>query len=234
MTLAPMWPILGAVVGLALLGMFLYWLFVTTEGVYLGQRVVTLLYDLTARRYDDIKEYDPDDERLLVTYPLLNVLQGLDAPLLLDVATGTGRVPYAVLQSPAFSGTVVGLDDAQRMLDIAREKLAPYENRVKLLHHRAVPLPFEDDRFDAVTCLEALEFFPSDRDAIDEMVRVLRPGRFLFVTRRRGAEGKLFLHRYRSRENMRAMLEAAGLVEIQFHPWQVNYDLVTARKPHHR
>jgi ubiquinone/menaquinone biosynthesis C-methylase UbiE len=116
------------------------------------------------------------------------------------------------------------------MLDVARRKLAPFAGRVKLLHHRAVPLPFEEEQFDAVTCLEALEFFPSDEAAIREMVRVLRHGRYLFVTRRRGWEGRLFLHRYRSRDKMRTILERAGLRQVQFHPWQVNYDLVTALK----
>lgn len=224
------WTFAGVVIALALLALVLYWLLVTTEGVYLGQRVVIWLYDLTAQRYDAIKEYDPADEKLLVTDPLLNALQGIDNPRVLDVATGTGRVPFDLLQSPHFSGQFVALDDSERMLSVARRKLAPYHDRVTLLHHEAVPLPFEDEQFDAVTCLEALEFFPSDEAAIQEMVRVLRQGYYLFITRRRGWEGKLFLHRYRSRNKMRALLESAGLQQVQFHPWQVNYDLVTALK----
>ena len=125
----------------------------------------------------------------------------------------------------------MALDDSSRMLDVARRKLASHADRVELQRHTAVPLPFPDEHFDAVTCLEALEFFPSDRDAVCEMVRVLRAGCFLFITRRRGLEGKLFLHRYRSRDNMRAMLQETGLRQVQFHAWQVNYDLVTALKP---
>lgn len=225
------WAILGAVTLITFLGLLLYWLLVTTEGVYLGQRVVTWLYDITAHRYDQIKEYQPDDERLLVTYPVLNALQGLTSPLLLDVATGTGRVPHDLLQSPYFSGRIVALDASPRMLALAREKLAPHTFRVDFINHPAVPLPFVDEQFDLVTCLEALEFFPSDRAAVSEMVRVLRCGCFLLTTRRRGWEGKLFLRRYRSRDNMRAMLEQSGLERVQFHAWQVNYDLVSARKP---
>lgn len=215
----------------ALLGLLIYWLLVTTEGVYLGQRVVTWLYDITAHRYDAIKEYDADDERLLVTRPVLSALQGISEPRLLDVATGTGRVPYDLLQSPGFPGAIVALDDSRRMLEVAREKLADHACCVSLLQLPAVPLPFRNEQFDAVTCLEALEFFPSDEAAVREMVRVLRHRRYLFLTRRRGWEGKLFLHRYRSQDNMRALLEDAGLSQIQFHPWQVNYDLVTALKP---
>lgn len=224
-------PLLLALTGITLLGLVIYWLLVTTEGVYLGQRVVTWLYDITAHRYDAIKEYDPDDERILVTRPVLSALQGISEPRLLDVATGTGRVPYDLLQSPYFSGTIVALDDSRRMLEVAREKLAHHAGCITLLQLPAVPLPFSDEQFDVVTCLEALEFFPSDEAAVREMVRVLRRGRFLFLTRRRGREGKLFLSRYRSRDNMRAMLADAGLSQVQFHPWQVNYDLVTMLKP---
>lgn len=226
--IAPLFLII-AVSGL--LGVLVYWLLVSTEGAYLGRRVVTWLYDITAHRYDAIKEYDADDERLLVTRPALSALQSIAQPRLLDVATGTGRVPYDLLQSPNFSGIIVALDDSRRMLEVAREKLQDHADCVALLQHPAVPLPFVDEQFDLVTCLEALEFFPSDKAAVREMVRVLRPGRFLFLTRRRGLEGKLFLHRYRSRDDMRSMLEEAGLSQVQFHPWQVNYDLVTAIKP---
>ena len=67
--------------GIILLALLLYWLLVSTEGVYLGRRIVVWLYDITARRYDDIKEYDPDDERLLVTNPVLAALQGHPQPL---------------------------------------------------------------------------------------------------------------------------------------------------------
>lgn len=230
MTITGIWYVIGGLLGLAVLGIILYWLLVTTEGVYLGRRVVVWLYDLTAGRYDDIKEYDDADEQLLVTRPLLQALKGIDQPVVLDVATGTGRVPFDLLQSPYFTGQFMALDDSRRMLDVARQKLAPYEGRVTLLHHPATPLPFPDAQFDAITCLEALEFFPSDEAAIAEMVRVLRRGRHLFLTRRRGWEGKLFLRRYRSRDQMQTMLERAGLRQIQFHPWQVNYDLVTALK----
>ena len=217
--------------GVFLLALFLYWLLVTTEGVYLGRRVVVWLYDLTAHKYDAIKAYEEGDEQLLVTRPVLAAIGRRTEPLLLDVATGTGRVPFDLLQAPTFSGHVVGLDHSVRMLAIARRKLAPYCGRVSLVLHPAVPLPFPDARFDAVTCLEALEFLPSDAAALAEMVRVLRPGCYLFTTRRRGWEGKAFLHRYRSRDKMCASLQRLGLQEIRFHPWQVNYDLVTARKP---
>jgi SAM-dependent methyltransferase len=128
-------------------------------------------------------------------------------------------------------GIVVGLDDSARMLAIAARKLAPDRERITLVRHPAVPLPFAANSFDAVTCLEALEFFPSDRAALAEMVRVLRPGGALVTTRRCGWEGRMFLTRYRSEEALHLLLRELGLESVRSFLWEVNYDLVTARKP---
>lgn len=216
---------------LSALGALAYWLIVTTEGVYLGQRMVVYLYDRVAVEYDGIKEFSPEDEYYLVSRPILTALEGVKNPLVLDVATGTGRVPYSLFEEPNFPGRVVALDASQPMLDIAAYKLAPYQDRLQLLHQPAAPLPFPDNHFDVVTCLEALEFFPSDKLALQEMVRVLRPGHTLITTRRRGLEGKLFLHRFRTSQNFSQLLSSLGLTHIKSHPWQVNYDLITAHKP---
>jgi len=212
------------------LALFLYWLLVTTEGAFLGRRVVVWLYDVTAHRYDEVKEYVPADERLLVVSPVLRAVGGVPDPLILDVATGTGRVPFDLLQEPAFGGRLIGLDDSRRMLAVAAKKLAPFGERVQLVRHPAVPLPFPGGAFDAVTCLEALEFFPSDEAALCEMVRVLQPGGALIATRRRGWEARLFLHRYRSEESVRALLKMLGLTDIRFYRWEINYDLIMALK----
>lgn len=223
-------PLAAGLLAFILVVIFLYWLLVTTEGAFLGRRVVVWLYDITAHKYDEIKGYTPDGERLLVTIPVLNALRGIEDPLLLDVATGTGRVPYDLLVSGQFQGKIIALDDSRKMLQIAQKKLSAFEGQVQLLRQPAVPLPFPDNSFDAVTCLEALEFFPSDEAALREMVRVLKPGRYLLTTRRRGTEAKMFLSRYRSCDEMGRMLSDMGLEEVGFHTWQINYDLVTGRK----
>jgi ubiquinone/menaquinone biosynthesis C-methylase UbiE len=108
--------------------------------------------------------------------------------------------------------------------------LKPYSGQVSLVQQTAGALPFAAHTFDAVTCLEALEFFPSDEEALAEMVRVLRPGGFLMASRRIGYEGKLFLHRYRPAAAFQALLRCLGLAQIRRHLWQEGYELVTAVK----
>ena len=217
-----------------LLGGIAYWLLVTTEGVFLGRRVVVWLYDITAHNYDAIKEFDREDERLAIARPLLQALSGRPAPLILDVATGTGRVPALLVDEPAFQGQIIGLDPAGKMLALAAAKLGHSRGEsgasATLVQQTAVPLPFRDACFDAVICLEALEFLPSDEEALREMVRVLRPGGFLMTTRRRGRVARLFLGRYRPAAQFEKLLRELGLIEVQTHAWQWDYDMVTARK----
>ena len=223
-----MW--LGIVFGLVFFGGLLYWLLVTTEGVFLGRRMVVWLYDFTAHKYDSIKEFDDDAERFFVIRPLRHHLRRIPNPLILDVATGTGRVPHYLLDEATFNGRIIGLDPARKMIELAADKLHDYHNRAMLVQQTAVPLPFANNTFDAVTCLESLEFFPSDVAALQEMVRVLKPGGLLFVTRRQGRDARLFLNRYRSWEQFEAYLTQLGLTEINSQPWQFDYDQVFGKK----
>lgn len=210
--------------------LWLYWLLIETEGVFLGQSVVLWLYAITAHRYDKLKQFQPEEEFFLVTEPILRATAGISAPLILDIATGTGRVPYNLCQQPAFAGFIVGLDGCQKMLRYAQPKLAAYPQHHALVQQTANYLPFPNDCFDLVCCLEALEFFPSDQNALQEMVRVLRPGGSLIVTRRKGWEGRLFLHRYRSTTQFMQLLEQCGLTTISCRLWQIRYDLYLATK----
>lgn len=219
---------------LILVGTLLYWLIIVTEGVYLGRRVVVWLYDKTARTYDQIKEFDQEFERESIGEPLLTYVAGLPEPLILDVATGTGRVPLLLLSDDRFQGKVIGVDAAIGMLSLARDKFestpAEKRNQAMFCLQYAERLPFSNNRFDMVTCLEALEFFTSAGAALEEMVRVLRPGGLLMTTRRKGWEARFFFHRYHSERSLTSLLVESGLVNIDFYPWQVNYDMVMARK----
>ncbi|MCP4426463.1 MAG: methyltransferase domain-containing protein [Chloroflexi bacterium] len=216
--------------GLLLAGL-LYWLLVTTEGVFLGWRIVVWLYDMTAHKYDGLKEFNDEAERFFVIRPLRRHLRHIPNPIILDVATGTGRLPSYLLGEATFNGRVVGLDPARKMLHLAVPKLAPYRHRTMLVRGTAVPLPFPSNHFDAVACLESLEFFPSDIAALGEMARVLKPGGVLMITRRRGKDAKYFLNRYRTREQFESLLIELGLIEVNTQPWQFDYDQVFGKKP---
>jgi hypothetical protein len=63
------------------------------------------------------------------------------------------------------------------------------------------------------------------------MVRVLKPGGFLMITRRTEWEAYTFFDRYRSRGHFASWLEDMGMVDVIILDWQSNYDLVIAQKP---
>ena len=206
-----------------------YWQLIIAEGAYLGARVVAWTYDLVASRYDAIKQFNPKNESWFVAAPLLDELRGVERPLVLDVATGTGRLPLALLRE-RFRGRIVGVDLSRGMLRHAWRNLAAYRDQVSLLWDDASRLPFSDGTFDAVTCLESLEFMPHPREVLAEMVRVLAPGGVLFVTNRVGYEARLLPGRAIPREEFKRALAALPLSDWRVLRWQVNYDQALGRK----
>ncbi|MFH1085881.1 MAG: methyltransferase domain-containing protein [Chloroflexota bacterium] len=208
----------------------MYWLFISTEGTYVGPRLVALLYDWTATRYDRIKNLHFVDEARFIGLPLMAALEGRAAPLVLDVATGTGRVPLAVLNRLAPAWRFVGLDRSPGMLASAQRALADWSAQVALVRGDASALPFAEGTFDAVACLEALEFMDSWAAVVAELARVVRPGGVLLLSNRVGAEARLFVGRLARRGALESCLAHLGLTDIRTERWQVHYDLVWARK----
>jgi ubiquinone/menaquinone biosynthesis C-methylase UbiE len=223
-----LWIILG-LAALAILIALAYWQLIIAEGAYLGPRVVAWTYDLVASRYDSIKRFQPHDESWFVAGPLLRGLVGIEHPLVLDVATGTGRLPLALLRE-RFRGQIVGLDLSSGMLRQARRKLRPYADQVCLIWQDANKLPFDDDTFDAVTCMESLEFMPQPLGVLTEMIRVLAPGGILLLTNRVGHEARFLPRRAIPRPELQRALDDLPLSEFEVRPWQVNYDMAIGRK----
>jgi ubiquinone/menaquinone biosynthesis C-methylase UbiE len=208
----------------------LYWELVIAEGAHLGPRVVVGLYDLIAHRYERIKNFDPAVEADLLGWPVTEALAGISVPRVLDVACGTGRLARALLPQPAFDGTVVGLDLSARMLRHGRPRVAAWPGRAEWLQAPAGALPFAAEAFDAVACLEALEFLPDARAALAECVRVLRPGGLLLVTNRIGRDARLMPGKTFSRPAFERLLSGFPLAGTRVEPWQVEYDLAWAWK----
>ena len=204
-----------------------YWLLIASEGVYLGRRAVIWLYDLYAGRYDDIKHYSKEYDHMLLAQPIMAAIDPIKNPLVLDVATGTARLPLALLRHKRFQGQVIGADLSRRMLAGAAYKLER-DRRVSLIRTPAEHLPFPDNSFDVVCCLEALEFMVSTEVVLRELVRVLRPGGLLFTTNRintRLMPGKTFTD-----EQMNTLLETLGVERVLIEYWQVDYNRVWGYK----
>lgn len=213
------------------LGGLAYWLLITTEGAYLGPKAVVLLYDWVAGRYDKGKKLNYIDESRYLGIPLVEALADVPHPRVLDVATGTGRVPLALLGQWDFTGTVVGIDRSRRMLAQAQRALANHDHRVTLLWQDAASPAFADNSFDAVTCLESLEFMPDPPAVLREMMRVLRPGGLLLISNRVGHDAWYFPGKLCGRGRLERYLCQMGMERVDTERWQVHYDLIWAYKP---
>jgi ubiquinone/menaquinone biosynthesis C-methylase UbiE len=213
------------VIGTIALG---WWLLIASEGVYLGRRVVIWLYDLYAHRYDGVKNYYREYEQRYLAEPIMKLVAPEVSPLVLDVATGTGRLPLALAQHPDFAGHVIGIDLSRRMLHFAVRNIYPHDERATFIWCPAEKLPFPDGSFDVVACLEALEFMVNPKVVLRESVRVLRPGGLLLISQRintRWMLGKTWT----SGETVN-LLESVGIVNARAEVWQVDYRKVWGRK----
>ncbi|MGD8622908.1 MAG: class I SAM-dependent methyltransferase [Anaerolineae bacterium] len=227
--------IAGIVIGivLILLAAALYLEIYFYEGVHLSPRIQGWLYDRWAASYDQEKAESQRHDQEFLVRPLLTRLAqlegGVPAPLVLDLATGTGRLPLALLQAPEFKGHIIGLDISRGMLAQAAEKLEAHADRVTLLRHQKVSLPFPDDTFDVVACLEALEVMPDMEGPLRELARVLRPGGLLLTSRGRESSGRI--GQVRSAEAFSALLQETGFEGVEIIDWWKTFDRVWARKP---
>lgn len=206
-----------------------FWELVLCEGAHLGRRVVIFLYNLTAGRYDRIKQYDHEWERRLLGDPIINAAGSLQEARILDVGAGTGRAPGAVFPHESFKHRFYCLEPAHRMLETGRIKTQSWP--VEWIRAFAVPLPFPANCFDFVICLEMLEFTPNPSQTVHELVRVLRPAGWLLITNRTSPDAALIAGKTMPREVFPGFLEKHGLQGIETYPWQHDYDLVWAQKP---
>jgi SAM-dependent methyltransferase len=203
-----------------------YWALIVAEGAYFGRRVVVFLYDRFAPHYDGVKQYDPAADAYYLAAPILAHDR---AGRVLDVATGTGRLPAALMADRRFRGFVHGVDASAAMLQHAQPKFIAID-RVRLHRADAAQLPFADAAFSCVTCLEALEFMPNRRAALAELLRVLRPGGLLIVSNRIGPDAWKLPGRAVTSARLAEEIAALGAPGAQWKDWLVDYDLVMAQK----
>ena len=103
---------------------------------------------------------------------------------MLDLATGTADVIIAAVEAKPNIYNAVGLDMADEMLKIGREKVEKkgLSQKIILQHGDAQQLPFGDDAFDVLTIAFGIRNIPDLRKVMMEMFRVIKPdGRALVL-----------------------------------------------------
>jgi demethylmenaquinone methyltransferase/2-methoxy-6-polyprenyl-1,4-benzoquinol methylase len=107
---------------------------------------------------------------------LVDAINPLPGQRVLDVATGTGLVAFAMARRGC---DVIALDQSEDMLAVARRHLherPELQRRVSFVQGEAESLPFGDGEFDALTFTYLLRYVDDRAATMRELARVIRPG----------------------------------------------------------
>lgn len=101
----------------------------------------------------------------------------------LDLATGSGDVAFALADGLPAGTQITGMDFCAPMLEEAVKKRAGSPRWTGIAFHQGdgMALPVPDRRYDALTISFGLRNMADRHQALSEMRRVLRPGGRLFV-----------------------------------------------------
>jgi len=153
----------------------------------------TKAYDEVATLYDGfVRVWDKQIAAAALTYYNQLIAQSVKpGAVILDAGAGTGERTLALLQHSQ-PGRIIALDTSEKMLEIARAKIADprVEYRIGDLAH----LPFADNTFDVVSCTWAIEIMADPRAAVEEFIRVIKPDGlviYAFCSLPDGATGKV-------------------------------------------
>jgi ubiquinone/menaquinone biosynthesis C-methylase UbiE len=139
----------------------------------------TATYNAAADAYDDAAN-SFWDRFGRSTIERLGLKRGVDV---LDVCCGSGASAIPAAQAVGPEGSVLGIDLAGRLLDVARTKAKIHglEN-VEFRVGDMLDLGLGEQRFDAVVCVFGIFFVPDMTAAVRELWRVVRPGGKLAIT----------------------------------------------------
>lgn len=145
---------------------------------------------------------------------------------ILDVGCGGGRT-IRKHAAAASEGTVYGVDYAAGSVAASRaeNRDAIAKGRVEVHQSNVSQLPFPDAKFDLVSAVETIYYWPDPAKDLREILRVLKPGgnlivinetykggRWSFLT---GPVMKLLLANNYSVDEYKQLLTAAGYVDVQ-------------------
>ncbi|WP_303647414.1 bifunctional demethylmenaquinone methyltransferase/2-methoxy-6-polyprenyl-1,4-benzoquinol methylase UbiE [Chryseobacterium gilvum] len=149
------------------------------------------MFDNIAPKYDLLNHALSMKIDVLWRNKMVNMMKE-DAPKeVLDVATGTGDLAIAVEKGT--QAKVVGLDLSQQMLNVGVIKIKKLnlDGKISMQKGDAENLPFEDNRFDAVSVAFGVRNFENLSKGLAELRRVVKDNKSVYILEFSKVEGFL-------------------------------------------
>ena len=146
---------------------------------------VNSMFGRIARRYDAANHVLSGGLDILWRRRLVRAIRRWAPRDVLDLATGSGDVAFALGAALPAATKILGMDFCQPMLDQADAKksalTAARQASITFRQGDGMALPLADESFDAVAISFGLRNMADRHRSLTEMRRVLRPGGHLFV-----------------------------------------------------
>ncbi len=149
---------------------------------------VNSMFARIARRYDAANRLLSGGMDVWWRHRLVRAVRRAAPADVLDLATGSGDVAFALCRGLPAGTRITGMDFCQPMLDEAEGKKREGISRGRAAYAAiafrqgdGIALPLADAAFDAVTISFGLRNMADRRRSLSEMRRVLRPGGRVFV-----------------------------------------------------
>lgn len=146
-------------------------------------KAVNSMFARIARRYDLANHLLSGGIDHLWRQRLVRKVHDCHVDTILDLATGSGDVVFALADALPSQARLTGMDFCQPMLDEAVKKQLNNSRRsfIEFKQGDGMALPLHDASYDAATISFGLRNMADRHKALGEMRRVLRPGGRLFV-----------------------------------------------------
>lgn len=139
------------------------------------------MFDNIAPKYDLLNHVLSMKIDVLWRNTLVKWMQKDQPKEVLDVATGTGDLAIAVQKGT--SAKVVGLDLSQQMLNVGIEKIKKLnlDQQISMQKGDAENLPFESNKFDAVSVAFGVRNFENLEKGLAELRRVVKEEKSVYI-----------------------------------------------------
>jgi demethylmenaquinone methyltransferase/2-methoxy-6-polyprenyl-1,4-benzoquinol methylase len=143
---------------------------------------VNTMFARIARRYDVANHLLSMGVDIRWRSRLVKAVRAAQPKAILDLATGSGDVAFALSKGLPEDVQILGIDFCQPMLDEAEiKKRSHHYANVTFQQGDAMALSIPDNSYDVVTISFGLRNMSDLRKSIAEMRRVLRPGGRMFI-----------------------------------------------------